>query len=117
MRLFADHDVYSKTVLFLKSDGHDIETAKEAGLAAAPDEEILKHCVRERRVLVTRDKDYGNLLFAQGLPCHGVILIRCGPALLDQAHLQLRDALRVREDLESLMIAVEANRYRVRRAR
>lgn len=37
---------------------------------------VLQRSVEENCILITRDKDYGNLVFEQGLPHAGVILIR-----------------------------------------
>ena len=114
MRLFADQDVYAITLTFLESLGHDVQTASKAGLSRARDEEILAHCIRDSRVLVTRDKDFGNLVVAQGLPCRGVILIRSVPAQIVQAHRQLQAALLSLTNLEGIFVVVEQARYRVR---
>ncbi len=115
MRLFADQDVYAITVSFLASQGHEVQTAAEAGLSRAADEKILDHCLRSGRALVTRDKDFGNLAVARAIPCRGVILIRSEPARISQAHLQLRAALSSLSSLDDVFVVVEETRYRIRR--
>ena len=41
MRLFLDHDGYAVTARFLRTAGHEVVSAGEAGCAAASDTEIL----------------------------------------------------------------------------
>ena len=46
-----------------------------------PDQEVLALASRERRILFTGDKDFGDLVFVQQEPApHGVILIRAADA-------------------------------------
>lgn len=117
MRLFADHDVYAVTIHFVRSLGHDVEAASDAGLAQAGDEEILEHCLDSARSLVTRDKDFGALVFHRGLPSVGVVLIRSGPGSLEGAHRQLAAALARSGDLDRVFIVVEPSRFRIRHTR
>src|SRR5262249_14425390 len=54
--------------------GADVVSA--AGRPAMPDEEVLSGAVARDRVLITNDKDFGDLVFRQGLAALGVVLIR-----------------------------------------
>ncbi len=47
--------------------GHDVLSAHDA-LAHATDEALLAIAYRDDRVLVTEDKDFGELVFLRGLP-------------------------------------------------
>ena len=38
--------------------------------------EVLKLAMTEKRILITEDKDFGELVFKQGLSTRGVILVR-----------------------------------------
>ncbi len=40
------------------------------------DREIIRISERERRVIITRDTDFGELIVREGLPHAGVILLR-----------------------------------------
>lgn len=42
----------------------------------SPDGEVLKHAEEGGRILVTNDKDFGELVFRRGKPSSGVILLR-----------------------------------------
>jgi predicted nuclease of predicted toxin-antitoxin system len=61
MRLLLDQDVYALTAWLLSDLGHDVILASQIGLSEAKDEEILRVAHAENRILVTRDRDFGNL--------------------------------------------------------
>ncbi len=63
MKFLADQDVYAITVEFLRSLGHEVQTASERRLSQAADAELLELARAEGRVMVTRDRDYGGLVF------------------------------------------------------
>jgi predicted nuclease of predicted toxin-antitoxin system len=44
------------------------------------DSEILKIANEERRIVITMDKDFGELIFNSGLSHHGVLLLRLDDA-------------------------------------
>ena len=54
----------------LAEAGHDVRSAAD-GHSRASDEELLAFAYEERRVLVTEDKDFGELVFLRGRrhPC------------------------------------------------
>lgn len=56
----------------LIDDGHDILSAAD-GYADAPDEELLALAHEQDRVLVTEDKDFGRLIFADRLAHRSVV--------------------------------------------
>lgn len=41
-----------------------------------PDKEILERAVSEGRMVITMDKDFGELVYNSGLPHAGVLLLR-----------------------------------------
>ena len=117
MKFLIDQDVYTFTIRFLKNAGYDdIVLVAERGLAQADDEEILVTAQRENRVLITRDRDYGNLVFVKHLG-KGVIYLRIPPAKMEQVHEELLSVLRTytTEELENAFIVVEATGHRVRK--
>jgi predicted nuclease of predicted toxin-antitoxin system len=86
MRLLTDQDVYRSTVSFLTAEGHDVVQASDVGLSRASDAEDLDFARRERRVLVTRDRDFGTLVFAESVG-GGVLLLRVLPPSQNAVHL------------------------------
>ena len=48
-------------------------TEKKAG---AIDDEILSNAYKEERILITEDKDFGELVYRFKKPTHGIVLLR-----------------------------------------
>jgi len=109
--------VYEKTVLRLIEEGHDVLRARDVGLSAASDMELLAYAERERRILITRDKGFGQMVFSQRRPHAGVILLRITPETIRDVHLQLIRFLSkyTAEQLSSTFVTIEPGRYRLRR--
>lgn len=76
MRLLANENFPGPVVRELRSRGHDVLAAKES-MRGADDERILERARAEGRVLLTFDKDFGEIAVRSGIqePC-GVVLFR-----------------------------------------
>lgn len=75
MKYHANENIESEVVLFLRTLGHDVSYAAEIQPRAS-DDEVLARATAEGRILITSDKDFGELCFLRGLPSYGVILLR-----------------------------------------
>jgi predicted nuclease of predicted toxin-antitoxin system len=78
------------------------------------DEQVLERAVAENRVLITFDKDFGELAFRAGLPTSsGVVLFRIAPE--SPAHVANRTmaALESRTDWEGHFSVVLEDRVRM----
>lgn len=75
MRLLADENIHSDMVLWLRGRGEDVEYVAEAH-ASASDQRLLERAQAEQRVLITDDRDFGELVYHRRLNSHGVILVR-----------------------------------------
>jgi len=119
MRILTDQDVYKVTVDRLREWGHDVLTAKEIGLEKASDEVLLSKAREMRRLLMTRDKDFGALVFLRKELSTGVILLRVNPVTVEDVHLELCRLFHEHsgDELKHLFCVVEPHRYRIRRLR
>ncbi len=75
MRFLADECCDTATVDALREDGHDVLYAIES-LRGVTDDVILERAFTESRVLLTEDKDFGELVYRLRYPAYGVILLR-----------------------------------------
>ena len=75
MRFLADESCDYAVIPALRSAGHDVVAIADA-YAQAPDIEVAALAVSDGRVLLTEDKDFGQLVFAYGEPSLGVVLLR-----------------------------------------
>lgn len=116
MRLFADQNLYAATTALLRDGGHDVVTAAELGLARAADGSLLQLAQTDRRILVSRDRDFGHLSFVDGMG-FGVIYLRIAPQTVRAVHTELEAVLAsyCEPDLLNAFVVVEPGRHRVRR--
>ena len=75
MNLLADESVDKPIVELLRQDGHDVLYVAEMQ-PGIPDDVVLQRANEHHALLVTEDKDFGELVYRQGLVHLGVILIR-----------------------------------------
>lgn len=117
MRLFIDQDVYKITIEFLKKQGHDVVCAKEVGLSKAADEELLIWARSNKRVLITRDKGFGAILFVQHFETEGVILLQICPESVELVHKELSLFFNKHADIDfhNCFCVIEPHRHRIRR--
>ena len=79
MRLLANENFPLDAVEALRAAGHDVTWIREDSRGAL-DETILRRAQEENRIVVTFDKDFGELAFRSKLPAQsGVILFRVTP--------------------------------------
>ncbi len=75
LKFLVDVNVGRKTQQYLIKAGHDTVCVREVN-ARATDEEILELAVLEQRIVITMDKDFGELVYNSGKNHKGVLLLR-----------------------------------------
>jgi predicted nuclease of predicted toxin-antitoxin system len=76
MRFLANENFPGAAVRALEGSGHDVVWVRTAAPGMA-DPDVLAWAIREGRLLLTFDKDFGELVGASALPTtYGVILFR-----------------------------------------
>ena len=116
MRFLLDTCAASRTLHgALVELGHDVLSARE-GHARASDEALLALAYREGRVLVTEDKDFGELVFLRRLP-HPCIVRLVGMRVAEKVdamrHLIEHHGAAMRE---GAIVVATASRVRIRSA-
>jgi predicted nuclease of predicted toxin-antitoxin system len=75
MTLVADESVESEIVVRLRTDGHDVSYIAETS-PAVDDDTVLQTSNSRGAVLLTADKDFGEMVYRQDRIHGGVVLIR-----------------------------------------
>ncbi len=75
MKFMVDESAGTAVAEYLRGVGHDVLPVSEA-MPQAEDQHILARAMSEGRILVTNDKDFGELVFRSGQAHHGVLLLR-----------------------------------------
>ena len=76
MKFLGDMGIPPRLVEELRHRGHDAVHLQEQGLGTMPDPEILRKAREEKRILLTHDLDFGELLAASGGRLPSVIIFR-----------------------------------------
>ena len=94
--------------------GHDVESMLERD-PRATDEEVLALALAEQRILITEDKDFGELVFVRRLP-HPCIIRFTDMPLAEKVE-ALRQLIEVHADAieAGSIIVVTSRRVRIRR--
>ncbi len=76
MRFIANEIVMRELVEALRIKGHDVLSVKES-MRGIADDAILAAAMSQERIVLSNDKDFGELAFRTGLPAEcGIILLR-----------------------------------------
>jgi predicted nuclease of predicted toxin-antitoxin system len=97
--------------------GHDVSTVKDEGLVGEPDEIVARTAAAEGRMLVTLDKDLGDLRSFPPGTHPGIIVMRLGDQSAPRVTTVLGNLLEGFDlaDLVGCLVVVEDARVRVRR--
>ena len=75
MRFLVDECTGSRVATWLAENGHEVFSVYDEARGST-DDEILTKAYTENWILVTNDKDFGELVFRERRPHHGVVFLR-----------------------------------------
>jgi predicted nuclease of predicted toxin-antitoxin system len=75
MNFLADENLEKPIVDWLREEGYNVLYIAEKA-PSIKDEKIIKLARKENKILITNDKDFGELVFHYGQITSGIILIR-----------------------------------------
>ena len=75
MRILADANIELAVVEWLLAEGHDVAWAAHLP-PSTPDGQLLQMANDGGYVLLTYDKDFGDLVFRHGMVARGIVLLR-----------------------------------------
>lgn len=95
---------------------HDVVSIHEQS-PGVEDSTVLNIAVLKDRLLLTNDKDFGELVYRSGLPHHGVVLFRLRDERAANRIRMLREVLKLPKDklTENCFIVVSESKIRIRR--
>lgn len=116
MRFLLDQDVYTGTARLLAELGHDVVRIAQIGLSEASDEDLLNVAHKQHRILVTRDRDFGSLVFVKRLGA-GVLYLRLLPSTQRLVNEELERVITsyTEEELSKAFVVIEPAGHRFRK--
>lgn len=114
MRVLLDENMPRQLAVRLRDGGHDVLAANE-GMRGAADEAVLARARAEGRLLLTQDKDFGELAFRCDLPAEcGIVLFRLAGANPDADTERMLAVLTGRSDWAGHFSVATDDRVRMR---
>ncbi len=104
--LIIDANVAGSVVRWLRDQGCDVRFPVEEGLGRMRDEAVIELAIEDGRVVVTQDKDFGQLAIQAGMRPPGIIFLRPGDVSPDVIVELLRPVLASDIDWSQPLIVV-----------
>lgn len=116
MKLLLDENLSSVHAQMLRELGHDAVSVVELGLAGADDAVVRESAIESKRVLITLDGDFANVLRFPPATTPGVIRIRLHPATEELIDAALRWSISQLEGvvIEDKLVVVDGQKIRLR---
>ena len=114
MRFLADECCDTGLVAYLREDGHDVLYVLERKPGVS-DDEVLLEAYNEERILLTEDKDFGELVYRLKKPSKGIILIRMDVKERHLKWLRLKKLIENYEErLPGHFVVIDTQKFRFR---
>lgn len=113
MRILANENFPGEAVTALRERGHDVVWVR-TNAPGSSDQQVLEHAQAEDRIVITFDKDFGEMAFRQGLAASsGIILFRIPTSSPAHVARVAAAVLETRADWAGHFAVVEEDRIRM----
>ncbi|MGA0555477.1 DUF5615 family PIN-like protein [Larkinella sp. VNQ87] len=113
--ILADENVESRIVNLLRENGYQVQYISESNQGIS-DSQVLDQAVRAIHLLLTADKDFGELHYRYGQVHHGVLFYRLSKmTTLEKAQIILEAIQANQNDLVDAFTVLTNNKIRIRR--
>jgi len=115
MRFLANENIPLKSVYLLREKGHNVFAIIEDS-PGVKDEEVLRQAADEKRIILTYDKDYGELIYKSGSSVpEGIVYFRLVPVSPEETAELIFNLFNIQEfSLKQKFTVVERDRVRQR---
>lgn len=115
MKFIVDESTGESVVNELRRNGYDVKSVQKSS-PGLDDLLILEFAINEGRIVVTNDKDFGELIYRSGLPHKGVILFRLHDESVANRVRMMRKVLQTHgSQIKDSFIVVSERKIRIRR--
>jgi len=118
VKFLADENIPPIIIDFIRKRGFDIKDIYKIGKSGLSDEGIMEIARAEKRILISFDKHFADIIKYPPNSHHGIIRIRIHPPLISSL-IEAFEKFLEKFDLsefEGALVVLERNGFRVRRA-
>ena len=115
MKFLVDAGVGSKVEVWLKKNGYDVKAIREIDIGAK-DADILRLAASDERMVITMDKDFGELVYNSEITHTGVLILRLEDATGEEKVRVVREILTNYSDkIEKRFCVFQDGKLRIRK--
>ena len=115
MRFLVDVGVSKAVEEWLRAEGYDVVAVRDID-PRMHDVDILEEAVRQSRLVLTMDKDFGELVYSSGKAHAGVLLLRLADARSEEKVAVMQNILKLySEKLPGGFAVYQNGRLRIRK--
>ena len=116
MKFLANENFPTSSIAKMREANFVVESVSETNMSVS-DKVVLKHAVENNQIILTFDKDYGQLIYKEKLPSPvGVLFFRFNPAYPEEPyHIFKHFFVDHENEIEGWFIVVEKNVIRKRK--
>jgi len=115
MKFLVDESVEYRVIIFLRNLGYDTRSVVDSSYGLE-DKTIVSLAYKENRILITNDKDFGELIYRLHLPHKGIILFRLSKETYQLKEKKLNYILKKFKDkLQNSFTVISDNKIRFRK--
>lgn len=113
-KFLADESVDFRIVKSLRNDGYQIEAIVELE-PGIDDDDVLKMAIELEAILLTEDKDFGELTFRLQKPNKGIILIRMSGDPIEDKVKKLKEIFKIHlNEFSGKFTVITSTKVRIR---
>lgn len=113
MKLILDADIPRSFLNKLREEGYNVVDVRDVSTHPIKDEEVFNLACKEKRILITRDLDFSNILYYPPSKSSGIIVLRTYLLSKEEMFKILKEALkRGQEQLEKTLVIAQKDRLR-----
>lgn len=112
----ADENIPRKSYQILLENGIDVKHITDEGLASISDKQVIDFAIKENRLIITFDSDFGELIFRLNYKPIGVIYFRWKEFRPKEPGEYLLNLIEKEEiNLEGYLTVIDRNKIRQRK--
>jgi len=119
MKILANENLFEPIIEFLKNLGHDVSSIRDAGLSGISDEEVYQLACKEKRVIITMDRDFSRMFLFPPERCGGIIVVKIYKRTVDETLEMFKRFYRLvkEEDVIENLVIITPDGVRIRRSK
>lgn len=119
VRFLLNANISHETAEFLNSLGYDAKTVAHFGLEKAEDIKIAQKAIREKRILITLDLDFGEIFYFATKEKFWVIVLRLKDQSVESVNKTLawflKSKILEKKEFQNTLMIIEEGRIKIRR--